>query len=339
MTASLPWILWLAANLALLLSTRNPIYLLLNLTGLFLTGNMLAQKRTQTSWVQQNLRFLLTMILLSTLINTLFSHTGATVLFSLPETWPLVGGDITLESMVYGAINGVIIGALYLTFNILNLALSIKQIIRLIPRAFYPAAMIVTVALTFFPSIQERAREIKEAQMIRGSKMKKVTDWLPILIPLLVTSLERAFLLSESMTSRGFHAHQESRHSRLAIVGLTLAAFCIFSGWVFTMYDYPKWVTFCLFGVGGSFFLILLILLGRQTRVTHFHQESWHIKDILGTVLFSSSLIVFIALRLSNQLESLSYSPYMALSPPTFQWGCLLFCASSLFPIFLKSND
>lgn len=339
MTASISWILWLAANLVLLLSTRNPIYLLLTLIGLFFTGNRLAQKRKQTSWVKQNLRFLLTMIFLSTLINALFSHTGTTILFTIPDTWLLVGGDITLESMVYGAVNGVIIGALYLSFNILNLALSIKQIIRLIPRAFYPVAMIVTVALTFFPSIQQRAREIKEAQMIRGSQMKKVSDWLPILIPLLITSLERAFLLSESMAARGFQAHQGSKNSRGVILGLVLAVFCVFSGWILTLYDYPKWISIILFGFGGASFLILMILIGRKTRITHFHQESWHMKDILASSLFACALIGFIILTLGGKLTSLSYSPYMTLSRPAFQWGCLIFCVSSVSPAFLNSND
>lgn len=339
MTTSGAWILWLLTNLILLLSTRNPIYLLVTLAGLFISGSRLARKRKSSAWFSQNLRFLLTMIFISTLVNALFIHTGKTVLFTLPENWVLIGGDITLESMVYGATNGLVIGALYLLFNIFNLALSIKQIIRLIPRAFYPLAMIVTVALTFFPSIQQRAREIKEAQMIRGNSMKKLGDWLPILVPLLVTSLEQAILLSESMTARGFHAHRGLKHANLIIVGLILAVFSIFSGWILSLYDYPQWISILLYSLGGLSFITILILTGQQVKITHLHQEIWRPQDILASSFFSCSLIVFIILTLSDKLPSFSYSPYSTLSFPSFQWVCLLFSICAVIPVFIKSND
>ncbi len=102
-------------------------------------------------------------------------------MFNLPDGWLLIGGAVTLESIVYGAINGLVISALYLLFNVFNKALSVKQITKLIPRAFHPIATMVTISLTFFPSIQQRIREIREAQLIRGNPMKKVADWLPIL--------------------------------------------------------------------------------------------------------------------------------------------------------------
>ena len=339
MTTSGAWMLWLVINLSLLLSTRNPIYLMITLTGLLFTGNHLARQKSRTKWIVQNLRFLLTMILLSTLVNALFTHTGSTVLFTIPENWLLIGGKIMLESMVYGALNGIIIGTLYLLFNILNMAMSIKQIVRLIPRTFYPLAMIVTVALTFFPSIQQRAQQIKEAQMIRGSQMKKVADWLPLLVPLLVTSLEKSFLLSESMTARGFHAHQGSRNSSLTIAELILAAFSIFSGWILSLYDYPQWISIMLYAFGGLLFLLTMILTGRQVRVTHFHQEIWQRTDILASVFFSASSIVLLILILKNSLPSLVYTPYPTLALPSFEWVNLVFTISAFIPGLLKSND
>ncbi len=333
------WILWLTAHLVLLLSTRNPIYILATLTGLLLTGSRITQKKNRSFWLLQNLRFLLTMVALSTLINALFTHTGDSILFTIPESWLLFGGVITLESAVYGAINGLVIGTLYLLFNVLNQALTIKQITRLIPRAFYPLAMTITVALTFFPSIQQRTMEIKEAQMIRGNRMKKIKDWLPILIPLLVTSLESAILLSESMTARGFHVRQGSKTSNLATIGLVLAAFAVFSGWILKLYGYPDWLSLLLYILGGLLLIIILACTGRQTRVTRFHQDVWHLKDILASILFTLLISGFVILRLKNTLPSLSYSPYPILSAPTFQWFGLIFCFSAVLPALLKSND
>ncbi len=339
MTTSGGWILWLLINLILILSTRNPVYLFISLIGLLFSGYFLSHEEKGAAWLRQNLRFLLSLTLLSSTINAFFSHTGNTILLTFPEGWLLVGGDITLESIVYGAINGIIIVELFLLFNIINQALRIKQIIRLVPRTFYPLAIIGTLALTFFPSIQQRAREIKEAQMIRGNQMKKITDWLPILVPLLVASLEKALLVSESMTARGFHIQQESKPRIFTISGLILATFLFFSGWILNLYDYPHWLTNLLYFFGSSFFIIILVLAGRQTGITHLHKDTWRLKDILACVTLSCSLICFILLILKDALPSLSYSPYLTLSFPDIQWIAVLFAINSFLPVLLKPND
>lgn len=316
MKTTAAWVAWMIVSLVFLLSTRNPFYLLISTVLLLLLGQNLANKKDQTAWVVQNFRFLTTMILLSTLINALFTHVGQAVLFTIPEQWPLVGGNITLESIAYGAINGLVIGNIYLLFNIFNQALSIQQITRLIPRAFHSIAMIVTIALTFFPSIQERTREIKEAQMIRGNPMKKAADWLPILMPLLITSLEKAFLLSESMTTRGFHTLSNPPHTLRNLVGLILTLFCIFAGWVLGLYNYPKILSAVLYLVGGVILFVFLISTSRQNQVTQLHQETWKLVDVFLLLLFVVSLSILLIYILRGDTTGFNYSPYPRLLFP-----------------------
>lgn len=332
------WILWLVAVMVVLLSTRNPIYLILLLASLFILGHRLARDKKIHSWVIPNLRFLLTMIFLSTIINGLFSHIGSSVLFTLPQGWPLIGGNITLESLAYGVINGLVIGALYIMFNVLNLALSIKQITRLIPRAFHPMATMITISLTFFPSIQQRAREIKEAQMIRGNQMKKISDWLPILIPLLVTSLENAILLSESMTARGFHKQSDLRSTRI-LVSLILSAFVIFVGWILQLYRYPSLIFISLYLLGGGVTVLTFINIGKHTTVTRYHLEAWGKADVIILVVHSLCLAVFISLSLMKQLPTLGYSPYPNLTLPGIQLIGLLLSLVPLLPLLVLHND
>jgi energy-coupling factor transport system permease protein len=338
MKNAITWMIWLIAVVVVLLSTRNPAYLISLLIGLFVVGHRLARKKNNPSWVLPNLRFLFTMIVLSTIINGLFSHIGNLVLFTLPQGWPLVGGKITLESLAYGAINGLVIGALYLVFSVLNLALSIKQITRLIPRAFHPIATMITISLTFFPSIQLRAREIKEAQMIRGNAMKKVSDWLQILIPLLVTSLENAILLSESMTARGFHKQNDLRSPR-ALISLILSAFAIFVGWILQLYRYPPLIFVSLYLLGGGVTLLTFINIGKSTIVTRYHHDSWRKADIIMTGLISLFLAGFSTLSLLNHLPSLDYSPYPTLTLPSMQWIGLLFSLIPMLPLLVLNHD
>jgi energy-coupling factor transport system permease protein len=339
MQTSGTWILWLIFNLLYLLSTRNPVYLVIILIGYLISGYRLTRKNEPATWLKNNLSFLLTMVFLSTLINALFAHNGRTILFSLPKGWMLIGGNITLESVVYGTINGLIISDLYLLFTILNLALSPKQLTRLIPRVFYPIAMTVTIALTFFPSIQQRAREIKEAQMIRGNRMRNISDWLPLFIPLLVTSLEKAILLSESMTARGFHTPSRSEHKMLPFVGLLLTLFVLFSGWILRLFSYPLWISLMLYFFGGTLVLAVVLLSSHYSKITKYKKEVWHFSDIINTVILSIFIILWIVFTTRKALPSLSYSPYPTLLTPPFQVTVLLFSAVSLFPVFYLKHD
>jgi len=334
------WVLWLASSLLIILSTRNPYYLSILLINLLITGQQLAKRENHPLWAMHNLRFLLTMLILSALINTLFTHTGRSIIFTLPENWLLIGGNITYESLVFGLINGLVIGGIYIAFNIINLALSIKQLTHLIPKAFRPIGMTATIALTFFPSIQQRAREIKEAQMIRGNPMKRISDWVPLFIPLLVTSLENAILLSASMTSRGFYRQQsESTMSDLPLISLIVSAFMVFSGWVLRMYDYPKLISTLLYISAATIIFLTLFLTGRRSQATQYHQEIWQKKDILGSVLFIAAVLIWNLVNYFNPIPSLSYSPYPELSFPDIQPAYIFFLFVPLLPVILQSDD
>lgn len=338
MIHSIAWMIWLLVVMVFILSTRNPVYLCLILVGLLILGQRLAREKKIKNWVLANLRFLLAMILLSMLINGIFSHVGQTILFTIPQKWPLIGGNFTLDSLVYGAINGLVIGALYILFNVINLALSIKQLTRLIPRAFHPIAMMVTISLTFFPSIQKRAREIKEAQMIRGNPMKKIVDWLPIFIPLLVTSLENAFLLAESMTTRGFHQPIDLKAPG-NLISLILGAFFVFSGWILHLFNYPRYLSAPLFVIGFGLILLMLITVGKHSKITRYHLEEWKPMDIMITIVIVLYLAFFIYLRWVDGMPSLNYSPYPYLSIPVLQTIGLSFCILPFLPMIIKRHD
>ena len=333
------WILWFAVSLIILLSTRNPIYIIMVLVGCFILGFNLLQKDESSFWFKQNFRFLLTMIFISTFINGLFTHIGSTRIFTIPAHWPLIGGEITLESIAYGAINGLIISAIYLLFNVLNLALSIKQLINLIPRAFYPIAIMTSIALTFFPSIQKRAKEIKEAQMIRGNAMKKVTDWLPILMPLLITSLENAFLLSESMMARGFHTQTNEKETRFPLLMLVLGIFSIFSGLLLNLYNYSSAIFISLYIFGFVIICASIWITNRSAQVTKFYRETWKRNDIIASAIFITALVIFITMRITGNLPTLSYTPYPTLSLPDFQFAPLILCSLTTLPIAWISHD
>ena len=138
------WIVWVGAVLIGLWSTRNPLYL--GLIFLILIINWrLVKMRVEKENPEPNyqipfspLKISLFIILFSAIFNGLISQFGETVIFVLPNWIPYLGGPITLEGLVYGAINGLVLSGILTAFFVINLALPVYSLVRLIPGAFYP---------------------------------------------------------------------------------------------------------------------------------------------------------------------------------------------------------
>jgi energy-coupling factor transport system permease protein len=323
----------------MLLSTRNPIYIPIIFATIFLLGAKISKIKHHSGWVLQNIRFITITVLLSTLINTLFAHSGQTILLKTPVNWILIGGNITLESLVYGAVNGLVIGSLYLVFNIFNLVLTTSQITKMIPKAFRPISIMITISLTFFPSIQKRIEEIREAQLIRGNPMKKIADWVPITIPLLVSSLESAFILAESLTSRGFQHKASLKNKNVNLAVMLIGVFLIFAGWIFNLYDYPQPLIIAIYCVGIGLILLIFWLVGREVKISSFSKTVWQTGDILFVVVNLIIICFLIGLRFSGQLITFNYSPYPSLSFPEISLFGILFSLTPGLPMFFINHD
>lgn len=338
MTTAFSWLAWLLASIIILLTTRNPLLLLVILVQLLALGVQMTEFGNRKRWLGQNLSFIGTMLLLSSLINFIFTHSGNTVLFSLPDDWFLIGGKFTLESLLHGTINGLVISSLYLTFTLFNKALSVEQLTRLIPTAFYPLTLIITISLTFFPSIQERTAQIKEAQMIRGNPMKKLSDWLPILIPLMVTSLENAVQLAESMTARGFQVQDEGQNSPKALIFLILSTFLVFSGWLLSLFSYPTWVSWAFYLIAFLIIALLFFTLSSRVNIVHLHKDQWQKGDFFAVILFGMVFIFMAVLIISQNIDFLSFTPYPTLHFPTLPIAAWLLGLVPGIPFLLIPN-
>lgn len=72
-------------------------------------------------------------------------------------------------------------------------------------------AMMMSIALRFVPTLAEEAEKIAKAQMARGVDfeqghlLQRLRSFLPVLVPLIVSSLRRADELALAMEARGYH--------------------------------------------------------------------------------------------------------------------------------------
>jgi len=335
------WLAWLGAVLAITASTRNPWYLALLLLWVavvsYTATHQLRMWEAQ-GWatpmpVLSPWRFAVVVIPLAALFNGLFVHVGDNVLFAMPAWIPVIGGNVTLEALLYGALSGVLLTAIFAAFTLFNLVTPVRDLIRLAPRAYYPVAITVAIAITWVPVTLRQAVQIREAQAIRGAALKGVRGWLPLFLPLVSGGLERALMLAEAMVARGFAATDNSSPAKGAWVtqtGLILGLLLVLCGWLLRLVWAMPWT-------GGALLFVGLILLGaviwqagRATIRTEYRPAPWDADEWCVAILAAITAAIFLLPLPGIDRASLYYTPYPALAMPIFSplfgvatWGLL----------------
>src|SRR5215207_6093686 len=148
----LAWVGWLVAVLATLSAGRNPLHLVLVLLCIAVVEAAIPAMADRRTAPITPLRFALTVTAISAILNALSVRYGDTVLLRLPEWLPLLGGAVTLEALVFGALSGLTLAGLFVAFIVAQRSLPTSALVGLIPRAFYPLAVVAAIAITFVPT-------------------------------------------------------------------------------------------------------------------------------------------------------------------------------------------
>jgi len=116
----------------------------------------------------------------------------------------------------------------FLTVDPNDLALSL--ISMKIP---YEYAFAFSLAFRFVPTIAIEAQNILDAQQSRGYEMQKkglisqIKNLFPLLIPLIICSIRRAFNVAEALESRAFGSRKERSYYTIKFT---------IKDWIFTIY-------------------------------------------------------------------------------------------------------
>ena len=315
----LTWLAWtLAAALAALL-TLNPLYLaLLALAGLV---NYLAVSRRSSVAGSWGAFIKLGLLIWAVTIpfNALMGHHGDHVLFSLPAEWPLIGGRITLEAIAYGFAKGLSLITVLIVFAAFNSAVDQARLLRRLPAFLYLASMVASIALAFVPQMVAVTAEIREAQRIRGHKFRGLRDLLPLFVPLLITGMERAVQLAESMEARGFGGNvtpagpREELATRLvSLAGLLALLFGVFASSDWTR---QPWIGWGVATAGVGMLLWVFWRASRRVRRTRYRRDRRTGRDWVVAGLGLLALAALLAVRAIDRL-ALFYYPY----PPYNVW-------------------
>lgn len=330
------WLAWLGGVLAVTMATRNPWYLGLlllwvGLVTLVANRRVAARERGGGASFPPTIpvwRFALVVIPVAAIFNGLFVHAGETMLFTIPQSIPVIGGDVTLEALVYGALNGVILVALFAAFLLFNRVTPVRDLIRLAPRAYYPVAVTVAVAITFVPVTLRQAAQIREAQAIRGSTLRGVRGWLPLFLPLLSGGLERALMLAEAMVARGFAAGGGTT-GLLPQAGMIVGIVLVLVGWLLRLLWGAPTLGAALLLVGIALVALAIWRAGRATPRTTYRPAPWGAREWSVALAALATALLFL-LPLPVDRSSLFYTPYPLFTLPPWSplfgfatWGLL----------------
>src|SRR6202011_2996620 len=193
----LAWGAWTTAALAAAFIDRNPYLqalLLLVVVNVFLPYR--ARRRVGT-W-----KFAVALALVPVLFSVALSRFGQHVLFTLPAI-PIIGGRWTFDAVAFGASTGLALLLTVAVFAVVQSTVRSADVVAILPRPLYRAGTTVALALAFAPKTLTAFQSIREARQLRGQR----TGWRSapaLLLPLLLTTLERALQYGESLDARGF---------------------------------------------------------------------------------------------------------------------------------------
>ncbi len=329
------WLTWTLTVLLAASYSRNPLYgvLLLLVTGWVHATCAIDNAPpadTAPPAPLAPLRFALVAVPLAALFNGLASPAGTTVLFHLPARLPLIGGAVTLEALAFGAINGLNLAVIFSGFAAFNRALTTRQLLQLTPRAFHESGVVLSIALTFAPQTIASLRRIREAQAVRGHRVRGVRDWIPIFTPLLTSALERALALAESLVARGYAAVAAPSPPGTRIL-LAIGLLTLLGGWLTYVFA-PGARTPALIALGLGVVALggALRRVARTVRYTTYRPRRWRVRDTLIVAGCLPLLVLLITRR-----AAVAYSPYPTLDWPPFDALIGVSILGLLVPIFL----
>lgn len=165
----------------------------------------------------KNLKAILPIVILTSLINMLYGDEASGVLL---HWWKLTITYDGIYRAVFMALRIVLLiiisSSLTYTTTPNDLTDAIESLLSPLKfiglkNAVHTLALMMTIALRFIPTLVEEAGKIMNAQKARcadlesGSIIERIKALIPILIPLLNSSIRRAFELAEAMECRCYN--------------------------------------------------------------------------------------------------------------------------------------
>lgn len=188
--------------------SMDPVFLFVTLVASWTWSILLNGKKG----IKFNLIMTVPVIIVMAIINTLFTHNGATVLFYLNYN------RITLEAFLFGIAGAVMISSVVIWFTCFNKIMTSDKFIYLFGKVAPVLGLTLSMIFRFIPLLKSRYNEISMGQKCMGrhvekgffAKGRQLIKEVSILVS---WSLEASIETSDSMEARGYGLpHRSSFH-------------------------------------------------------------------------------------------------------------------------------
>ncbi|MDO5322745.1 MAG: energy-coupling factor transporter transmembrane component T [Clostridia bacterium] len=197
--------LWLMMVAGIAMFCFNPAILAISLLGALL----FFISRNPDARPSAHLPYLL-LFALSVLINPLFNHNGATVLFVLNDN------PVTLEAIYYGAAMGGMVLAVLYWFRSFQQIMTSDKLLYVFGSALPKLTLILSIALRYIPLLRKQTRRVRDAQKALGlfreeNLLDRLRGELRIFSVLVSWALENGIITADSMCARGYGIGRRTR--------------------------------------------------------------------------------------------------------------------------------
>lgn len=202
-------LLFFAAVLFLSALLNQPIFLLISYCASFAYSVKLNGKN---AWIFNFA--LIPLIAVWALWYAYYHHFGITEL-----SVNFIGNSITLESLVYGGVIGVIVAAILMWFSCIHSIVSTDKIMYLFGKISPKLSLFFAIFLRTIPQVKSRAKKISTAQQCigrgcnQGNVFHRVRNAFRIFSIVITWTMESFTITSDSMRSRGYTLRWRTAYS------------------------------------------------------------------------------------------------------------------------------
>ena len=240
-------LIYFAAVLVGMITFQHPVFLGIS----FLCAFAYSIKRNGWKAVVFNL-CLIPLIAAFALYYSSYTHFGMTVLKQ-----NMIGNNMTLESLVYGVVLGIIGAGVCIWFSCVFSVFTTDKVVYLFGKVSPRLSLFLAIALRMVPRIKKEAKRINMAQQgigrgaNQGNLWQRFHNCLRIVSMLITWTIDSLTIASESMRSRGssmrgrkaFSIYRFDNRDRFFVIGLflclTLTMMAMLLGQTDMVYD-PK---------------------------------------------------------------------------------------------------
>lgn len=226
------------------------------------------------------------------IINPLVNHQGQTILTYL---WD--GNPLTLESIIYGISQGLMLIILLLWFSTYNYVMTSDKFIYIFGKIIPKSSLIFSMVLRFVPLYKKQIVSIEKAQRGIGNGIKnknifqKLKNGLKIFSIFVTWALENSIETADSMKSRGYGLKNRTAYSiyifstrdKVLLIIMFLCSFIfgifMFKGMYRIVY-YPtiKISVFNIYSVVGV--LLFTLLCNIPVLINIFEDLNWRKEEL-----------------------------------------------------------